>query len=83
MTLNLNDALLDEARRLSGIHEKTALVHHAFEELIARGSARALSALGATAPELRPILHRRTELPLRRGAKISRLLPYHSCTILN
>jgi Arc/MetJ family transcription regulator len=26
-TLNLDDALLDEARRITGIHEKTALVH--------------------------------------------------------
>ena len=44
-TLNLNNALLDEARRLTGIHEKTALVHHALEELVARESARALAAL--------------------------------------
>ena len=36
-TLNLNDALLEEARRITGIHEKTALVHRGLKELVARG----------------------------------------------
>lgn len=58
-TLNLNDRLLDEARRITGIREKTALVHRGLEELIARESARALSALGGTSPKLRPIPRRR------------------------
>ena len=59
-TLNLNDVLLDEARRITGIHEKTALVHHALEELIARGSARALAALGGKSPKLNSVPRRRT-----------------------
>jgi Arc/MetJ family transcription regulator len=59
-TLNLNDALLDEARRITGIHEKTALVHHALEELIARGSARALVALGGKFPRPNSVPRRRT-----------------------
>ena len=59
-TLNLDDALLDEARRITGIHEKTALLHRGLEELIARESARALAALGGTSPKLRPIPRRRT-----------------------
>ena len=58
-TLNLNDALLAEARRLTGIHEKTALVHHALEELIARGSARALAAIGGKFPRLSSVPRRR------------------------
>ena len=60
-TLNLDDALLDEARRITGIHEKTALAHHALEELIARRSARALAALGGTIPTLSSISRRRNE----------------------
>lgn len=58
-TLNLDDALLNEARRITGIQEKTALVHRGLEELIARESARLLAALGGTSPKLRPIPRRR------------------------
>jgi Arc/MetJ family transcription regulator len=58
-TLNLDDALVDEARRVTGIQEKTALVHRGLEELIARESARALAALGGASPKLRPIPRRR------------------------
>ena len=59
-TLNLDDTLLEEARRLTGTHEKTALVHRGLKELIARESARMLAALGGSAPKLRPIPRRRT-----------------------
>ena len=59
-TLNLDDSLLDEARRVTGIREKTALVHRGLEELIARESARALAALGGTSPKLRPTPRRRS-----------------------
>src|SRR2546426_781182 len=45
-TLNLNDALLDRARSLSGIEEKTALLHAGLEALIGRASARRLAELG-------------------------------------
>ena len=59
-TLNLDDALLDEARRITGIQEKTALLHRGLEELIARESARALAALGGASLKLHPIPRRRT-----------------------
>ncbi|HEV2200381.1 MAG TPA: type II toxin-antitoxin system VapB family antitoxin [Bryobacteraceae bacterium] len=58
-TLNLDDRLIEEARKLTGVHEKTALVHRGLEELIARESARMLAALGASAPKLRAIRRRR------------------------
>ncbi len=58
-TLNLDDCLLDEARRITGIQEKTALVHRGLRELISRESARALAALGGTSPKLRAIRRRR------------------------
>ena len=59
-TLILDDGLIDEARRITGIQEKTALVHRGLEELIARESARALAALGGKSPELRPVPRRRS-----------------------
>ena len=65
-TLNIDDALLDEARRLSRIEEKTALVHAGLEALIARESARRLAALGGSERRLRPIPRRRSA-PRRPG----------------
>jgi Arc/MetJ family transcription regulator len=47
-TLILDDELVDRARRLTGITEKTAVVHAALEALIARESARRLAMLGGT-----------------------------------
>jgi Arc/MetJ family transcription regulator len=38
-TVNLDDALLAEAGRLSGIRERTALLNEALRALIARESA--------------------------------------------
>ena len=48
-TLNIDDELLEEAQRLSGMREKTAVVRAGLEALIARESARRLAAAGATA----------------------------------
>ena len=39
-TLNIDDGLLDHATRLSGLREKTAVVHAGLEALIARESAK-------------------------------------------
>lgn len=58
-TLNLDDALLEDARRLSGLEERTALIHEGLRALIARESARRLARLGGTEPKLRPIPRRR------------------------
>jgi len=58
-TLNLDEKLLTEAARLSGIREKTALLHAGLEALIARESARRLAALGGTERNLRPVRRRR------------------------
>ena len=54
-TLNIDDDLLEEARRLTGVHEKTALVREGLEALIARESARRLKDLGGTEPRLRDV----------------------------
>ena len=46
----LNETLLEEARRLTGLTEKTAIVHAGLEALIARESARRLADLGGSDP---------------------------------
>ncbi len=58
-TLIIKDDLLERARELTGIREKTALVHAGLEALIAREAGRRLAALGGTQPNLRPIPRRR------------------------
>ena len=59
-TLNIDDELLEEARRLTGVREKTALVREGLEALIARESARRLKALGGTEKRLKKIPRRRS-----------------------
>ena len=58
-TFNLDDDLLGEAQRLTGMTERTALIHEGLRALIQRESA--LARLGATEPSLR--------LPPRRRAR--------------
>ena len=60
-TLNIDDALIDKATKLTGIKEKTALVKLGLEALIARESARRLAKLGGTQKQLQTI-------PRRKGA---------------
>jgi Arc/MetJ family transcription regulator len=58
-TINIDDAALSKASRLTGVKEKTALVRMGLEALIARASAGRLAALGGTEKPLRPIRRRR------------------------
>lgn len=58
-TLNLDDELMAEARRLTGLEEKTAVVHEGLRALIAREKARRLARLGGTEPQLAPPSRRR------------------------
>jgi len=51
-TLVLRDALVKRAAELTGIAEKTALVHAGLEALVAREAARRLAALGGSQPDL-------------------------------
>jgi Arc/MetJ family transcription regulator len=59
-TINLDDALVAKARKLTGIEERTALVHEALRSLIARESARRLARLGGSEPQLRSVPRRRS-----------------------
>jgi Arc/MetJ family transcription regulator len=60
-TLVLDDDLLAEAQRLTGMKEKTLLVREGLTALIERESARRLARLGGTEPEL-------TSIPRQRSA---------------
>lgn len=58
-TIVLDDDLLAEARALTGIAEKSALVREALKALLERESARRLARLGGSEPELRAPPRRR------------------------
>jgi Arc/MetJ family transcription regulator len=58
-TLIIDDELLQRARRLTGVEEKTALVRLGLETLIALESARRLARLGGSERKLEPIRRRR------------------------
>jgi hypothetical protein len=58
-TLIIDQRLLDEARELTGIREKTALVRAGLEALIAREAGKRLALLGGTQPNLQPAPRRR------------------------
>lgn len=60
-TVTLDDALLSEAARLSGITERSALIRRGLEVLIAQESARRLVALGGTDPDAQAAPRRRTD----------------------
>lgn len=60
-TINLDEELLEEARRITGTKERTALIHEGLRALIERESARRLARLGGSEPGLRPIPRRRSE----------------------
>jgi len=58
-TLVLDDDLVGEAQRLTGMTEKTALVREALRSLIERESARRLARLGGSEPALAKVPRRR------------------------
>ena len=60
-TLNLDDQLLAEAQRVTGMSEKAALVREGLRALIERESARRLAKLGATEPRLKPVSRRQSK----------------------
>ncbi|MDE2088794.1 MAG: type II toxin-antitoxin system VapB family antitoxin [Gammaproteobacteria bacterium] len=59
-TLNIDDQLLDEARRITGVSEKAMLVREGLRALIERESTRRLARLGGSEPRLKPIPRRRS-----------------------
>jgi len=58
-TLIINEQLLERAKALTGIRDKTALVQAGLEALIAREAGKRLAALGGTQPKLGSVPRRR------------------------
>jgi Arc/MetJ family transcription regulator len=60
-TINLDEALLDEAQRITGLTERTALIREGLKALIERESARRLARLGGSEPRIKPVPRRRSQ----------------------
>ncbi|MFJ6328424.1 MULTISPECIES: type II toxin-antitoxin system VapB family antitoxin [unclassified Rhizobium] len=59
-TINLDDALLEKARILTGTKETTALLRQALETLVRVETGRRLIALGGTMPDAEAAPRRRS-----------------------
>ena len=68
-TLNIDDALLAEARKMTGIEEKTALVHEGLKSLIEREAARYLASMGGSMRGFQAGRRRRSEPTEGRGGR--------------
>lgn len=60
-TLNIDEKLLNEAAKLTGVKEKTSLVHLGLEALISLESARRLAKLGGSERNLKAVSRRRSQ----------------------
>jgi len=58
-TLALDDELVERARELTGIEEKSSLVREGLKALIAREAARRLARLGGSDPQAKAPPRRR------------------------
>jgi Arc/MetJ family transcription regulator len=68
-TLNIDDDLLRRAAEMSGISEKTALLHAGLEALIQRAAAKRLAAMGGTQKDIRVPPRRRPDFGQRRASR--------------
>ena len=59
MTINLDETVIQEAQRLTGMEERTALIHEGLRALIARENARQLARLGGSDPRAKAPKRRR------------------------
>jgi Arc/MetJ family transcription regulator len=60
-TVNLDEALLSQAERMTGLKERTALIREGLKALIERESARRLARLGGSEPQLQDVPRRHAE----------------------
>lgn len=58
-TMNLDDDLVEEAMRSTGIRQKTALLHEGLRALIARDAVRKLAAMRGAFPNAKAPRRRR------------------------
>ena len=60
-TVNIDDKLFEDAKWLTGIEGRSALVREGLRALVERESARRLAKLGGTQPGLEYVPRRRSE----------------------
>lgn len=60
-TVNLDDELIEEARRMTGMTNPTQLLNVALRALVEREAARRLARLGGSEPHLVSIPRRRSK----------------------
>lgn len=60
--INIDDRLLEEAQRLTGLKSKSALIREALRALIERDSARRLVRLGGSEPKLETVPRRQVRM---------------------
>ena len=58
-TINIDEVILKKAAHLTGVREKTSLVHLGLQALISRESSKRLAQLGGTQKSLSAIPRRR------------------------
>jgi Arc/MetJ family transcription regulator len=58
-TVNIDDELMEAARKLTGIEEKAVLLRAGLKALIEQESARRLAKLGGSEPQLSSVSRRR------------------------
>ena len=57
-TLNIDNDLFLQAKELTGLKEKTSIIHEGLKALIERESARRLALLGGSEPQIEDISRR-------------------------
>lgn len=57
-TVNIDDSLLEEVQRLTGMKSRTALVREGLRALFERESSRRLARLGGSEPQLKSVPRR-------------------------
>lgn len=61
-TVNIDDRLLEQAQRLTGLKTRSALIREGMRALVERENARRLARLGGTEPQLKSVPRRRVRL---------------------
>ena len=59
-TLNIKDEILEKASKLTGVTEKTALIHMGLKALISMESSHRLAKLGGTEKKLLSVFRRKS-----------------------
>jgi len=57
-TLNIDDVIFEKASKLTGIKEKTRLLHEGLRTLIEKESSKRLAKLGGSSPKINSIPRR-------------------------